>query len=236
MDTPTKPGDALAQPTRARLFALLGELRRPAHTEELATRVGLHPNGVRMQLERLQDAGLVVRGRERLALGRPRDTWVISPDAQPGGDPPTGYADLGRWLVRAITAGKIRVRDVEATGRQIGKDLAPRDSDAPGDQQLHDVLAAMGFQPTREPHAGNRLTYRLGNCPYREVVRERPQVVCGLHRGIARGLLDAINPNTKLTAFVPKDPYTAGCLIELRGPLAADAAAQPPVTDQATPR
>jgi DNA-binding transcriptional ArsR family regulator len=193
MDTPTKPGDALAQPTRARLFALLGELRRPAHTEELATRVGLHPNGVRMQLERLQDAGLVVRGRERLALGRPRDTWVISPDAQPGGDPPTGYADLGRWLVRAITAGKLRVRDVEATGRQIGKDLAPRESD-------------------------------------------RPQVVCGLHRGIARGLLDAINPKTKLTAFVPKDPYTAGCLIELRGPLAADAAAQPPVTDQATPR
>jgi DNA-binding transcriptional ArsR family regulator len=193
MDTPTKPGDALAQPTRARLFALLGELRRPAHTEELATRVGLHPNGVRMQLERLQDAGLVVRGRERLALGRPRDTWVISPDAQPGGDPPTGYADLGRWLVRAITAGKLRVRDVEATGRQIGKDLAPRESD-------------------------------------------RPQVVCGLHRGIARGLLDAINPKTKLTAFVPKDLYTAGCLIELRGPLAADAAAQPPVTDQATPR
>jgi hypothetical protein len=71
MDTPTKPGDALAQPTRARLFALLGELRRPAHTEELATRVGLHPNGVRIQLERLQDPGLVVC-LERPALRRAR--------------------------------------------------------------------------------------------------------------------------------------------------------------------
>src|SRR4051795_8961165 len=46
MDVPSQP-DALALPTRRRLFAELGELRRPAGTEELAARVGLHPNGVR---------------------------------------------------------------------------------------------------------------------------------------------------------------------------------------------
>jgi len=223
---PTRPGDALAQPTRARLFSLLSELRRPAHTEELAERLGLHPNGVRTHLERLQDAGLVLRERERQARGRPRDTWVISPHAKPGGDPPTAYADLGRWLVRAITAGKTRVRDVEATGRQIGRELAPRDSDASREQQMHDVLVGLGFQPNRELGSDDRLTYRLGNCPYREAVRERQQVVCGLHRGMTRGLLDAIDPKTKLAGFVPKDPYAAGCLIELHGRLAAEAAEQ----------
>ena len=236
MDVPTRPGDVLAQPARARLFALLGELRRPAHTEELAEHLGLHPNGVRTHLERLQDAGLVLRERERLARGRPRDTWVISPDAQPGGDPPTAYADLGRWLVRVITAAKTRVRDVEATGRQIGRELAPRDSDASREQQMHDVLVALGFQPNRELGPGDRLTYRLGNCPYRETVRERPQLVCGLHRGITRGLLDAIDPQTKLAGFVPKDPYAAGCLIELRGPLAVEAAEQEPAAGEVTAR
>src|SRR6185437_14917711 len=100
MDVPNRPGDALAQPTRARLFALLGDIRRPATTEELAERLGLHPNGVRVHLDRLAGAGLVTRTRERRARGRPRDTWAISPDAQPGGDPPTAYADLVRWLVR----------------------------------------------------------------------------------------------------------------------------------------
>jgi predicted ArsR family transcriptional regulator len=236
VDVPTRPGDVLAQPARARLFALLGELRRPAHTEELAEHLGLHPNGVRTHLERLQDAGLVLRERERLALGRPRDTWVISPDAQPGGDPPTAYGDLGRWLVRVITAAKTRVRDVEATGRQIGREFAPRDSDASREQQMHDVLVALGFQPKRELGAGSRLTYRLGNCPYRETVRERPQLVCGLHRGITRGLLDAIDPQTKLVGFVPKDPYAAGCLIELRGRLAAEAAEQQPAAGEMTAR
>ncbi len=49
----TNPDDPLSQPTRARLFALLGDLGRPADTAELAQQLGLHPNGVRIHLERL---------------------------------------------------------------------------------------------------------------------------------------------------------------------------------------
>ena len=220
-----RAGDALAQPTRAQLFALLGELRRPAATDELAHRLGLHPNGIRLHLERLEADGLVLRERERQARGRPRDTWSISPDAQPGGDPPTAYADLGRWLVRAISAGGTHVRDVEATGRQIGRELAPRANGSSADAQIHGVLVAMGFQPRRRVDDGGTLTYCLDNCPYRDAVRERQSVVCGLHRGITRGLLDGVSPKTRLSAFVPKDPDVAGCEITLRGPLVKEAAA-----------
>jgi hypothetical protein len=49
--------------------------------------------------------------------------------------------------------------------------------------------------------------------------------VCTLHRGMTRGLLDAIAPRTRLAGFVPRDPDTAGCLIELRGELADEALA-----------
>lgn len=223
----------LAQPTRARLFGLLSELRRPASTEELADRLRLHPNGVRTHLERLHELGLVSRERERRGRGRPRDAWVISPDAQPGGDPPTGYAQLARWLVRALGSGSTRVRDVEATGRQIGRELATVGADRPAEQRMHDVLVAMGFQPEREPVAADRLTYRLRNCPYREAVRERQPLVCGLHRGLTRGMLDVLDPKTKLVGFVPKDPDAAGCLIELRGRMAAEADNAAYAADQA---
>jgi predicted ArsR family transcriptional regulator len=148
---------------------------------------------------------------------------MISPDAQPGGDPPTGYAELARWLVRSLSTGGTRVRDVEATGRQIGRELAPTDTDLMGEQRMHDALVALGFQPAREPVAGDRLTYRLRNCPYREAVRERQPLVCGLHRGLTRGMLDALDPKTKLVGFVRKDPEAAGCLIELRGRMATEA-------------
>ena len=221
MDLSSRPGDVLAQPTRARLFALLSELRRPAATEELAERLGLHPNGVRNHLERLHSAGLVTRERERQARGRPRDAWAISADARPGGQPPTAYAELARWLVRSLQA-EASGASVEAVGRQIGQEIAA--GGGPGNEQhLFDALAALGFQPVRDAAADESLVYRLRNCPYREAVHEHQPLVCGLHRGLTQGMLDALDPATELTAFVPKDPDVAGCLIELSGPLAAGA-------------
>ncbi len=220
MDLPERPDDALAQPTRGRLFSLLGELRRPAGTEELAERLDLHPNGVRVHLERLREAGLVARERTRQARGRPRDMWMIAPDARPGGDAPSGYAELGRWLARVISPGRTSLGRVEATGREIGRELAPAGGDCSAEEKIHAVLASLGFAPRREPDPPQGLTYRLCNCPYRDAVRESPEVVCSLHRGMTLGLLDEIAPSTKLTAFVPRDPYRAGCLIELHGGLA----------------
>ena len=155
--------------------------------------------------------------------GRPRDAWSINPDAQPGGDPPTAYADLGRWLVRSISAGKTRVRDVESAGREIGRELAA-EGPASTAERIRDVLGALGFQPTSKIDREGTLTYTLANCPYRDAVRENQTVVCALHRGLTRGLLDEMSPRTKLAGFVPKDPYAAGCLIQLKGPLADDAA------------
>lgn len=221
MDLPARPDDALAQPTRARLFSLLGELRRPAGTEELAERLDLHPNGVRVHLERLREAGLVARERTRQARGRPRDMWLVAPGARPGGEAPSGYSELGRWLARVISPGRTSLRAVEATGREIGRELAP-EGECGAEEKLHAVLASLGFQPRREVNQAGGLTYRLCNCPYRDAVRESPEVVCALHRGMTRGLLDVIAPETKLAGFVPRDPYLAGCLIELRGGLTVE--------------
>jgi predicted ArsR family transcriptional regulator len=209
------PDDALSQPTRARLFALLSELKRPAGTVELAERLELHPNGVRLHLERLAEQGLIERARIRQARGRPPDAWTIAREAQPGGRAPHAYRDLGRWLARALRAGGGR-RGIEATGRDIGRELAPKSPDRDPDA-LETTLTALGFQPTIEQREDDRLTVCLGNCPYRDVVRENQPAICALHRGITRGLLDVLEPQAKLTAFVPQDPDTAGCVIELRG-------------------
>jgi predicted ArsR family transcriptional regulator len=226
MDLPTRPDEALAQPTRAELFAALGELRRPTSTDELAERMGLHPNGVRVHLERLREAGLVARERTRRGRGRPRDMWTVAPDARPGGDPPTAYTDLGRWLARAIAPGKTRLRAVEATGREIGRGLAAKGGVSSAEERMRAALVSLGFQPERKVDPTGQLTYRLGNCPYRDAVRENQPVVCTLHRGITRGLVDTLAPETKLSGFVPRDPDTAGCLIEVRGELADEAQAR----------
>ena len=218
IDPPTLPGpdDVLSQSTRARLFALLGELKRPAGTAELAERLGLHPNGVRIHLERLRSAGLVARTRAHHAQGRPPDAWTIAPGARPGGNAPSAYRDLGRWLARAMGARPGGLRGIEVTGRQIGREMAPS-GPGTGPDAVGASLAALGFQPVVHERERDRLTFCLGNCPYSDAVRENQQAVCALHKGMTRGLLDVLDPHAELAGFVPRDPEQAGCLIELRG-------------------
>lgn len=230
MDVPVRPGDALSQPTRARVFSLLGDLHRAASTEELAAQLGMHPNGVRLHLERLLEEGLVERRRERQPRGRPRDSWTISPEAQPGGDPPTGYASLSRWLVRALVTSGALIEDMEETGRLIGRGLASEHAGARDEQMLFDTLTTLGFQPEREEAGagdvsglgpagpgGGHAGYVLRNCPYRQAVQERQPLVCALHRGLTSGLVEAMDGDCELVGFEPKDPELAGCLIHLEG-------------------
>lgn len=218
MDTPQAQSDALADPTRARLFDQLVKLRRAAPTEELAELMGMHVNGVRRQLVRLAEAGLLERAQVRRGRGRPRDEWSVSPHAAPGGAPPSGYEELSRWLVRTIVASDTDLAQVESIGRQIGSELIP-DGESAGelDEGFRRAFTALGFQPLVEPTEGG-FSCSLGNCPYRESVREDPEVICTLHRGMTAGVLKALDPDADLLTFEPRDPDRAGCVVGVSRP------------------
>jgi predicted ArsR family transcriptional regulator len=165
----------------------------------------------------LEAAGLVRRERARQPRGRPRDSWSIAPDALPGGEPPDAYRRLARWLAQSISHRPARLREIERTGRGLAREL-PLDGTGSGQQEaMGRTLTALGFAPQRERGDAGRVVFRLGNCPYRDVVRENQAVVCTLHRGLTRGLLDRLEPAARLTNFVPEDPDRAGCLIEVEG-------------------
>lgn len=216
MDLPEPAEGPLAQPTRAQIFAFLVDRRGPVKTEEVAAHFTLHPNGVRRHLERLEEGGFVTRSRVREGQGRPRDHWAVSPDAHPGGHRPRAYAELARWLARAIPPTRTRMRELERTGREIGRELAPQPGADPI-EAFRDTFAALGFQPALKVKSEGGFTCTLGNCPYRDSVRENPDAVCVLHRGITEGILAALDPEAELLAFEPRDPDLAGCLVDVGG-------------------
>ncbi len=212
--------DALSQLTRAELFDVLCQIRRPASTDELAERLGRHPNGIRQHLERMRESGLVLRELDRRGRGRPRDLWAVDPTAKPGGHDPTAYAELGNWLARAIDGGPVNPEAIEAKGYEIGLELA--DAGHVGTDPLtrfRDALSAMGFQPSIEPSPSPEVAVCLNNCPYRDVARDRQPLICALHKGVSAGLLESIDPTAELTGLEPRDPDKAGCMIRIRGPL-----------------
>jgi predicted ArsR family transcriptional regulator len=213
MDLPRPTDGALAQPMRARVFALLVERRAPLDTREIAAHFDLHPNGVRVHLERLEEGGFVVRGRQRGGPGRPRDVWTVSPQSHPDGIPPRAFAELAAWLARSIPDSEPRLREVEQTGREVGAELAP---ERPVDPVagFRDAIAALGFEPElEETSRGYRC--QLRNCPYGAAAVANQTVVCRLHRGITAGLLAAVDPEAELVEFEPREPVDAGCMVEV---------------------
>ena len=189
----------------------------PVGTVELADCLGLHPNGVRLHLERLERDGLLVRATAPQPRRRPRDSWQIAPGRTRVAmrRAPTGTwcaGSLARW--DPAHAG---LKGIESAGRDInGQTPRVRTAQASTRSRLA-LTRALGFQPLAELHPDGGVALTLRNCPYRDAVRENPPAICGFHRGITRGLLDTLAPKAKLTNFEPHDPDLAGCLIEAEG-------------------
>jgi predicted ArsR family transcriptional regulator len=194
-------------------MTVLSELLRPATTQELAKRIGRHHNSVRLQLERLAEAGLLERRTVTQGRGRPRHEWAIAAGARPGGEAPEAHARLASWLARALSRPP-GLDEVEQVGREVGRELAPSPA-RPVAEAMQDALAALGFAPRHERPAADRHRYVLRNCPYRVAVRVNQPAVCALHRGLTTGLLEGVAPTARLADFVPADPDEAGCLIEV---------------------
>lgn len=208
--------EVLAQPTRARIYRFLAEGRVAASTEEIAQALELHPNGVRRHLDRLAGAGLIERRRQRGRRGRPGDRWAIAPSASPGGVQPSDYASLATWLARAIQAEREGRADIETTGHEIGRELAPEQPGEPT-EVFGDLLSALGFQPEFQTRPDGGFTCTLMNCPYRDSALGYADIICTLHRGITTGLLSKVDPEAELERFEPHDPALAGCVISVSG-------------------
>lgn len=208
--------DPLAPPARAAAFAFLARLRRPAGITELAEHLGLHPTGVRVHLAALERTGILERRRVRGGRGRPRDTWVVAPDAR--AVPPGAHRELAAWLAGALGDGATTPDALERHGRRLGRELAPEvPPGTPPAVAVGDALAAMGFRPACQPRPGGA-EFALRSCPYRDAVRAGGRGVCALHAGITRGLLEGLSPDAELVRFVAGEPDSGECRVEVAAP------------------
>jgi predicted ArsR family transcriptional regulator len=219
--------DALAglSAQRRRVLDTLDRLARltpgqPVAIATVATELDLHVNTAREHLDGLVSAGLA--DRSRLApSGRGRPGWGYAPRtrrspataeyvtlarvladhvAESGGDVRRDMLELGRRWGRSITESDT------ASDTASGADPKGRQAVAPAGERADDtvvrLLGDLGFDPevsARMP----AVRVRLRRCPMLEVARQRPEVVCQLHRGIVEGVLQAegARRDVRLDAF-----------------------------------
>ena len=201
---------ALGDPTRHAIFRHISQAARAIGVAELNERFPLNHNAIRQHLAKLVAAGLVVETRAPITgRGRPRLVYELNP-AVAGQWGTTGpYERLSRMLVEII---RTQLEPVEVGRRTADLFRAP----SPSGDVVADATAAMarqGFDPEVRVSA-NGAEIVLRHCPFAAAALVDRGTICGLHLGIAEGLMD--DGAATVTELVAYDPRKAGCKLRIR--------------------
>lgn len=214
--TPTTPGvgtptfaevEALADPTRYRIYRLLLDDGRARSVTELTDAVGVHHTAVRSHLRRLQAVGIVAsEPSPPSGRGRPPTLYRATAPSTPHGSD-TAYRRLSAMLAHALSSG-ISVREA---GRNTGRiEAAAARAAEPGEDPLTALVnhtRRHGYEPELDAEHREIVLHR---CPYAEVADADPATVCSLHLGIAEGIAEELG-GMEVTGIDVNDPFTAGC-------------------------
>ena len=208
---------ALASSSRVEILHVLQE-QGELPLDDIARAVRLHHNTVREHLDRLIDAGFVDRKPEhRGTRGRPR--MLYKEAAAPGHksldsnfrdhfmrilvagygtemESPAAAAQRAgtQWVTKALVASHPGTEQPDDDGARSGAAGKPATTAASvGEAGLRQLAALevhldeLGLAPEVEV---DELTVHLRRCPFIDLARERTEVVCSVHLGVARGILD----------------------------------------------
>jgi len=183
---------ALGDNTRYAIYLELARAPMPLATAEIADSLALHPNTVRPHLERMRDVGLLeVTTDAQGAVGRPQHRYSLAPDAPSLGFEPPAFPVLARMLLRLAATAALPAADAVDAGRDQGATAAGNpDRIGTCAEALTAELAALGFAPA-EVTDDDGTTIAFTRCPFRELAEANPELVCGLHRGLVEGFVDA---------------------------------------------
>ncbi|ABL80858.1 MULTISPECIES: helix-turn-helix domain-containing protein [unclassified Nocardioides] len=183
-----KPGRHPLSPSRRAILEHLHGQPQPLTLAALARITGLHPNTVREHLDALVRRGLVRRlaGRPQ---GRGRPAYLFEHVEHGPGE----YARLAVALADALASSSSDpAGHAAAVGVEWGRELARerRARTGAGEDARSEVVGQLddlGFEPRR---GADDCEVLLTRCPLLEAAHRAPAVVCGIHLGIIRGMLD----------------------------------------------
>ncbi|HEV2808772.1 MAG TPA: helix-turn-helix domain-containing protein [Acidimicrobiales bacterium] len=192
---------ALGDNTRYAIYLELARSPAPRSTAEVAESLELHPNTVRPHLERMREVGLLaVETDGRGGVGRPQHLYSLAPDAPSLGLEPPPMPLLARLLAGVAASAGVSPDEAAEVGRQQGRQAATGarahpeadddDSMATCTQALAAELTRLGFDPAV---AGDddAVSIAFTHCPYSDLAKIHPEIVCHLHRGMVEGFVEA---------------------------------------------
>jgi len=203
----------LASPVRRLIVDTLvnrGELT----ASQLGEFLDLHVTTVRFHLDQLVAARILdARFVKNTGAGRPRKVYSVAPGfgVQENGRPMTPAEAGQRWAMDHVP------REELAPAASAGAWLAKVG-------RMIDALQDWGYTPDlTTTHGGRTARVELARCPFIDLARTNPAVVCGIHRGLIAGAMQQfgesdtrvslepfVQPHLCLAHVTTHTPFTSG--------------------------
>ncbi len=216
---------ALEDDLRRRMYVFIRAQGRPVSRDQAAEEVGISRKLAAFHLDKLVERGLLtahyarLSGRGGRGAGRSSKLYEVSDLEVHVSIPERRYDIVGEIMVAALTedskespreaARRIAYDRGHALGEEVKAELRLR---PPGPERAlavaEETLSRYGYEPYR---TGEGISLR--NCPFHNLSRRAPDLVCGLNREFIDGLLRGLG-NESVEASL--EPTPGECCVKLR--------------------
>lgn len=197
--------------TREEILRLIESQTEGVNLNWVVQKTGLHENTVRAHLEALHADGYLNR-RPAPAKGKGRPAWLWN--AVPQVQAP--FAQLASALAGEIAATAKDPASVSIAAGKRWADSITRLQQRPTSPDLIQLsLDELGFSPESNPTDGS-LT--LHSCPLLGAVAENQQIVCNVHLGMVRGLVESQGQDASDVQLNPFAGANRSCILHLKKP------------------
>jgi predicted ArsR family transcriptional regulator len=210
---------ALEDDTRRELYLFVRGEGGPVTRDTAAASAGISERLAAYHLDRLVEVGLLRAhyarkpGRSGPGAGRTSKYYEPSDLEVDVTMPERRYAFMGEMLVAGIAeadraeparTAAIRVMGEHgvAAGRKAGKGMRRgRSGKRRPVEAVREVLSRWGYEPIERSEG----TISLRNCPYRQLARQAPEVVCRMNHAFVDGVLTGLGGGSLRAEMVPMD-------------------------------
>lgn len=219
----------LADDLRRKIYEFVRDAGRPVTRDEVAQASGISWRLAAFHLEKLLERALLKShyarpaGRAGPGAGRSAKYYELSGGQIDISIPERRYDLAGQLLVEAIQteapgelARETALRVAAQRGGELGEETRrQRRLRRPGPERTlavaEEVLEEYGYEPYRD----DRRVVALRNCPFRDLARLAPDLVCEMNRSFLEGLVRGMG-NDSVEAVLTRKP--GDCCVTLRAP------------------
>lgn len=225
MEQTLKITNVLADPTRYYIYQHIVNNHGDVSVQEIADSFNIHPNVARLHLSKLEDIDMLTSNSRKTGKGgRPSRLYRLSDKVIQLHFPYRNYQLLAKIAVQSMmTLGEQGKQALYETGKVFGEELInqqlslnstsiDRLAFAEKVNMLKNAATIAGLSPEiQASEEENKISFRIFNCPFKEVTEVEPGTICSMHNSFLKGMFEALFENINIVEIENMMSNCAAC-------------------------